>query len=142
MNPAEQKQFENPKKERGCSVFFNGDKKKDALSYACLVLRRAGFSERQITSLRFPSSHHTVNSYVNEAVDLIEAGVIEILPHGKGVNKQHVYMPEKNLEILNANIHENECGGGKRVKTSFNAEERDPWDYELPTSSSRSHFVS
>ena len=90
----------------------------------------------------FPSSHHTVNSYVNEAVDLIEAGVIEILPHGKGVNKQHVYMPEKNLEILNANIHENECGGGKRVKTSFNAEERDPWDYELPTSSSRSHFVS
>lgn len=85
---------------------------KDVL-LACWVLRKAGFSDRSISRLKFPKSHHTVDSYFFTADEMLSEGEVS-LPFEKIRDKRPILCSEQELERIHSNISANPCGGGKR----------------------------
>jgi len=109
MNPTEQKQFEGSPRRRGSSV----SKEDKEVLLACWVLRKAGFSDRSISRLKFPKSHHTIDSYFFDADEMISEGKLE-MPFEKIRDKRPILCSEGELERINSKISANPCGGGKR----------------------------
>ena len=109
MNPTEQKQFESSPRRRESSV----SKEDKEVLLACWVLRKAGFSDRSISRLKFPKSHHTIDSYFFDADEMISESKLE-MPFEKIRETRPISCSEEVLERINSKISANPCGGGKR----------------------------
>lgn len=83
---------------------------------AVWILQKLKWSPYRIAKLKLPSSHHTIEKYFAEACELIESGELQLMPCRKG---DVDFVPIGNatdVEYTNALIHQNPCGGGKKVK--------------------------
>lgn len=84
------------------------------------ILKKLGWSSRRIARLKLPTSHNTINSYFSKSLDLIEKGILTISPN-KGERRIKI-IPMGNSEdisYLYGKIHQNMCGGGKRIMPRF-----------------------
>jgi len=107
-------------KKQGKAVFKGSNKSDEYL--AVWVLMKLRWSPYRIAKLQLPSSHHTIENYYAEACELIESGEIQVMPCKKSDVDFVPIGNSTDVEYTNALIHQNPCGGGRRVKSSQTAE--------------------
>jgi|GEM_PF-3221533 len=80
------------------------------------ILKKIGWSDRRITSLKLPKSHHSISNYYVKACEKITSGELPIIDY-RYKNFKIFSQNEKKLDYLNALYNSNPCGGGRKVNT-------------------------
>lgn len=82
---------------------------------AIWALRKLGWSFRRIARLTLPSSHHTVRLCYERACELVEAKELPILAKDEKAIRVMYCGSSKDIEYIQGKIHQNPCGGGRRI---------------------------
>ena len=101
--------------------------KDDALRVICILREGLGWSFRRIANLRIGHSPTTISTCYDTAKHRIESHSLDILAKGEKRVRLVRMGTSEDLAWLNAGIHQNQCGGGKKIRESIN---RDEWEIE------------